>query len=145
MKPGVTTEFETTEFAGITAKIINPYPSPFTVLDMTIKPGFGAPAHISSTEDKLFIVIEGQLKYLIGDKTETVGPGARVIIPRGVIHGFTNIGVGDARGCPRARREWRPLEAATSTVAKSETKRVGASCATAYRADLSNTRLDANA
>ena len=35
MKPGVTTEFETTEFAGITAKIINPYPSPFTVLDMT--------------------------------------------------------------------------------------------------------------
>ena len=61
MKPGVTTEFETTEFAGITAKIINPYPNPFTVLDMTIKPGFGAPAHISSTEDKLFLVIEGQL------------------------------------------------------------------------------------
>jgi hypothetical protein len=59
MKPGVTTEFETTEFAGITAKIINPYPSPFTVLDMTIKPGFGAPAHISSTEDKLFMLIEG--------------------------------------------------------------------------------------
>jgi hypothetical protein len=58
MKPGVTTEFETTEFAGIT-KIINPYPSPFTILDMTIKPGFGAPAHISSTEDKLFMVIEG--------------------------------------------------------------------------------------
>ena len=77
MKPGVTTEFETTEFAGITAKIINPYPNPFTVLDMTIKPGFGAPAHISSTEDKLFMVIEGQLKYLIGDKTEIVGPGAR--------------------------------------------------------------------
>nr|WP_245289071.1 cupin domain-containing protein [Bradyrhizobium sp.] len=97
MKPGVTTEFETTEFAGIAAKIINPFPSPFTVIDMTIKPGFGAPAHISSTEDKLFMVIEGQLKYLIGDKTEIVGPGARVIIPRGVIHGFTNVGIGEAR------------------------------------------------
>jgi quercetin dioxygenase-like cupin family protein len=99
MKPGVTTEFETTEFAGITAKIINPYPSPFTILDMTIKPGFGAPAHISSTEDKLFMVIEGQLKYLIGDKTETV-----------VIHGFTNIGVGDARhilvSTPRRHEEF---------------------------------------
>ena len=110
MKPGVTTEFETTEFAGITAKIINPYPSPFTVLDMTIKPGFGAPAHISSTEDKLFMVIEGQLKYLIGDKTEIVGPGARVIIPRGVIHGFTNVGIGDARhilvSTPRRHEEF---------------------------------------
>jgi glyoxylate utilization-related uncharacterized protein len=112
---------------------------------MTIKPGFGAPAHISSTEDTLFIVIEGQLKYLIGDKTETVGPGAHGIIPRGVIHRFTNVGVGDAARAPRARREWRPLGAATATVAKSETKRVGASCATAYRADLSDTRLNANA
>jgi mannose-6-phosphate isomerase-like protein (cupin superfamily) len=69
---------------------------------MTIKPGFGAPAHISSTEDTLFIVIEGQLKYLIGDKTETVGPGAHGIIPRGVIHRFTNVGVGDAARAPRA-------------------------------------------
>jgi quercetin dioxygenase-like cupin family protein len=110
MEAGITTEFETTEFAGITTKIVNPYPNPFTVLDMTITPGFGAPAHISSTEDKLFIVIEGQLKYLIGDKTETVGPGARVIVPRGVIHGFTNIGPGDARhilvSTPRRHEEF---------------------------------------
>lgn len=110
MEPGVTTEFETTKFAGISAKIINPYPGPFTVLDMTIAPGFGAPAHISSTEDKLFIVIEGQMKYLIGDKTETVGPGTRVTIPRGVIHGFTNVGVDDARhilvSSPRRHEEF---------------------------------------
>ncbi|MGM4961690.1 hypothetical protein ACT4MK_01805 (plasmid) [Bradyrhizobium barranii] len=69
MKPGVTTEFETTEFAGIAAKIINPFPSPFTVIDMTIKPGFGAPAHISSTEDKLFMVIEGQKRQPLGNKS----------------------------------------------------------------------------
>ncbi|MGC1303182.1 MAG: cupin domain-containing protein [Caulobacteraceae bacterium] len=110
MKPGVATEFETTQFAGITAKIINPYPSPFTVLDMVITPGFGAPAHISSTEDKLFIVIEGRLKYLIGDETETASPGARVIVPRGVVHGFTNVGDGDARhilvSTPRRHEEF---------------------------------------
>ena len=55
-------------------------------------------------------MIEGQLKYLIGDKTEIVGPGARVIIPRGVIHGFTNVGVGDARhilvSTPRRHEEF---------------------------------------
>jgi quercetin dioxygenase-like cupin family protein len=110
MQADITTEFETTEFAGITAKIINPYPSPFTVLDMTIKPGFGAPAHTSATEDKLFIVIEGRLKYLMGDKTEVAGPGARVLIPRGTVHGFTNVGSSDARhilvSTPRRHEEF---------------------------------------
>ena len=110
MKADVTTEFETTEFAGITAKIINPYPSPFTMLDMTIKPGFGAPAHVSATEDKTFVVIEGRIKYLIGDKTEVVEQGARVQIPRGTVHGFTNVGSGDARhilvSTPRRHEEF---------------------------------------
>jgi quercetin dioxygenase-like cupin family protein len=110
METGITTEFETTQFAGLTTKVINPYPSPSTVLDMTITPGFGAPAHISSTEDKLFMVIEGQIKYLIGDKKETVGPGARVMVPRGVIHGFTNVGVDTARhilvSTPRRHEEF---------------------------------------
>ena len=97
MEAGITTKFEQTEFEGIAAKVINPYPSPFTILDMTIKPGFGAPAHISATEDKLFIVLQGKLKYLIGDKAEIAEPGARVNAPRGVVHGFTNVGPGEAR------------------------------------------------
>src|SRR6201993_1884181 len=103
-------EFETTEFAGITTKIINPYPNPFTMLDMTIKPGFGAPAHISATEDKTFVVIEGQMKYLIGEATQVVEPGARVLIPRGTVHGFSNVSAGDARqilvSTPRRHEEF---------------------------------------
>ena len=110
MEAGVTTKFEQTDFAGISARIINPDTSPFTILDMTIKPGFGAPAHISASEDKLFIVLEGTLKYLIGDSTEIVGPGARVQVPKGVVHGFTNVGAGDARhilvSTPRRHEEF---------------------------------------
>lgn len=110
MEAGVTTKFEQTDFAGIHARIINPDTSPFTILDMTIKPGFGAPAHISASEDKLFIVLEGTLKYLIGDKTEIVGPGARVQVPKGVVHGFTNVGSVDARhilvSTPRRHEEF---------------------------------------
>jgi quercetin dioxygenase-like cupin family protein len=64
---------------------------------MVIQPGFGAPAHISPGEDKLFIVIQGKLKYLLGDKTEIAEPGARVQAAKGVIHGFTNVGEGEAR------------------------------------------------
>jgi quercetin dioxygenase-like cupin family protein len=110
MEAGITIEFEQTDFAGISAKIINSDTSPFTILDMRIKPGFGAPAHVSATEDKLFIVLEGTLKYRIGDSTEVVEHGARVQVPRGMVHGFTNVGVGDARhilvSTPRRHEEF---------------------------------------
>ena len=110
MEAGITTEFEQTDFAGISAKIINPGTSPCTVLDMRVKPGFGAPAHVSASEDKLFIVLEGTLKYLIGDKTEVVEPGARVQVPKGIVHGFTNVGPVDARhilvSTPRRHEEF---------------------------------------
>jgi quercetin dioxygenase-like cupin family protein len=106
----ITTNFETTVFAGLTTKIVNPDESSFTVLDMTIKPGFGAPAHISEGEDKLFIVLEGQLKYLVGDQTEVAAPGARVLVPKGVVHGFTNVGAAEARhilvSSPRRHEEF---------------------------------------
>src|SRR5262249_48363248 len=91
-------------------KTINPSPSPFTILHMTIKPGFGAPAPISATEDKLFIVMEGRVKYRIGDRTEVVEQGARVQIPRGTVHGFTNVGSTAARqilvSTPRRHEEF---------------------------------------
>jgi len=110
MEAGITTKFEQTEFAGISTRIINPRSSPFTILDMTIKPGFGAPAHVSSTEDKLFVVLEGTLKYLVGDRTEIADPGARVQVPKGMVHGFTNVGLGDARhilvSTPRRHEEF---------------------------------------
>ena len=110
MEAGITTKFEQTDFAGISAKIINPGASPFTILDMKIKPGSGAPAHISASEDKLFIVLEGTLKYLVGDRTEVVESGARVQVPKGVVHGFTNVGPVDARhilvSTPRRHEEF---------------------------------------
>ncbi|MBR1121400.1 cupin domain-containing protein [Bradyrhizobium lablabi] len=110
MEAGITTKFEQTDFAGINARIINADTSLFTILDMTIKPGFGAPAHISASEDKLFVVLEGTLKYLIGDRTEVAGPGARVQVPKGIVHGFTNVGTGDARhilvSTPRRHEEF---------------------------------------
>jgi quercetin dioxygenase-like cupin family protein len=92
METGITLDFETTEFAGMKTRILNPYPSPFTMLEMTIQPGYGAPAHISITEDKLFIVLSGEIKYLIGEETHLVPVGARVQVARGVVHGFTNVG-----------------------------------------------------
>src|SRR5215467_13095180 len=118
MQSGITTDFETTEFAGIRTRIINADDSPYTVLDMTIQPGFGAPAHISPGEDKLFIVIQGTLKYLVGDTVDIAEAGARVQVAKGVVHGFTNMGNGEARhilvSTPRHHEEFfRALHAMT--------------------------------
>ena len=110
MDAGIALEFETTVFAGIATKIINPASCAFTVLDMSIEPGFGAPAHISFGEDKLFIVLEGRLKYLVDDRIEFAGAGARITVPKGSVHGFTNVGHGIARhiliSTPRRHEEF---------------------------------------
>jgi quercetin dioxygenase-like cupin family protein len=110
MESGVTLEFETTEFAGIKTRILNPYPSAFTMLEMTIQPGYGAPAHVSVTEDKLFIVLSGEIKYRIGEETHLVPVGARVQVARGVVHGFTNVGADVAKhilvSTPRRHEEF---------------------------------------
>lgn len=50
------------------------------------------------------------MKYRIGDRTEVVEQGARVQIPRGTVHGFTNVGSATARhilvSTPRRHEEF---------------------------------------
>ena len=51
--------------------------------------------HLLQTER--FDVIEGRLRWRIGERTIEGGPGSSVEIPPGVPHGFRNAGAGDAR------------------------------------------------
>lgn len=133
MQSGITTDFETTQFSGLNTRIINANDSPCTVLDMTIQPGFGAPAHISFHEDKLFIVIQGTLRYLIGDTVKIAEAGARVQAAKGVVHGFTNIGDGEARhilvSTPRHHEEFfRALHAMTQSQQQHLLAEIAAKC-----------------
>ena len=62
------------------------------VLDTT-PPGAGPPPHIHHHEDELFMIIEGQYRFLAnGEWTETVGAGTVVYTPRGGLHTFKNVG-----------------------------------------------------
>jgi quercetin dioxygenase-like cupin family protein len=50
--------------------------------------GNGPPPHVHSSEDELFLIVEGEYRiYLNGDWT-TVGPGSVVYLPRGSVHTF---------------------------------------------------------
>jgi quercetin dioxygenase-like cupin family protein len=50
------------------------------------QPGFGPPRHIHDTADEWFYIVEGQMQFLVGDRTFECGRGGLVFIPRGTVH-----------------------------------------------------------
>ena len=51
--------------------------------------GFGSPIHIHSDDDEFFVVLEGDVRFRLGDEDVDVGPRSFVHGPPGVAHGFT--------------------------------------------------------
>lgn len=62
----------------------------FSLVECAAAPGAGAPPHSHRVDDEAFYVLEGEFAFMIGDKTETVGPGSFRFVPAGTAHAFTN-------------------------------------------------------
>ena len=68
------------------------------VFDMSFQPGWeGVDAHSHADHVDSFYVLEGEAEFLVGDRAVRGGPGTFVSIPRGVVHGFRNVGDGVLR------------------------------------------------
>jgi quercetin dioxygenase-like cupin family protein len=50
--------------------------------------GFGPPLHVHSREDEAMYVLEGRIRFRLGDDEFVAGPGTWVWQPRGVPHTF---------------------------------------------------------
>ncbi|MEX1255490.1 MAG: cupin domain-containing protein [Dehalococcoidia bacterium] len=50
----------------------------------------GPPLHIHQRNDEAFFVLEGNLRFRVGEETVTVGPGGFVFVPAGTAHSFAN-------------------------------------------------------
>ena len=61
------------------------------MFELTVGPGARVPpAHSHSGNEEIVYVLEGKLRYSVGDETRDLGPGDRMHTPRGVVHAFSN-------------------------------------------------------
>ena len=63
----------------------------FSLLAITVASGGFAPLpHVHRREAELFVVVAGELEFLVGDEVRTLGPGGTLHVPAGVLHQFRN-------------------------------------------------------
>ena len=60
-------------------------------------PQGGPPPHLHTREDETFHVLEGELEFVVGERTLSTSAGSVVYAPRGVLHGFRNVGTTHSR------------------------------------------------
>ena len=55
-----------------------------------VPPGAGIAPHKHMTRVEFFYVLEGELRFIVGDETIDVGPGTSVIVPKAERHAYSN-------------------------------------------------------
>ncbi|MDY7094863.1 MAG: cupin domain-containing protein [Acidobacteriota bacterium] len=64
----------------------------YSVIVSNVPPGGGPPRHVHQHEDELFYVLRGDFEFFSGDTTVRASKGALLSLPRGLPHGFRNVG-----------------------------------------------------
>lgn len=68
-----------------------------TALENVVAPGDGPPLHVHDAEDEAWHVIEGTLRFQLGEEIAEAPAGSFVFVPRGTPHCFANAGEQPAR------------------------------------------------
>ena len=69
----------------------------YSVFEQTVPPQAGVPPHIHHQESEAFYVLEGEFELITGGNATEAGAGEFVLVPRGVVHSFRNLGTTPAR------------------------------------------------
>ena len=64
----------------------------FSVVEFVSDPGNGVGAHVHSKEDEIVYLLEGTIEVTLADSTLTVEAGSCALLPRGIPHGYVNVG-----------------------------------------------------
>jgi quercetin dioxygenase-like cupin family protein len=68
-----------------------------TAFENVVAPGDGPPLHTHANEDETMYVIEGEVRFKLGDEVRAAPAGSFVFVPRGAPHAWQNVGDGPAR------------------------------------------------
>lgn len=69
----------------------------FSLLEALVPPRTGPPPHRHNAEDETFVLLEGTLEIHVGDDAYRAEAGAVVLVPKGTVHHFANVGEGLAK------------------------------------------------
>lgn len=79
--------------AGIVCKVSSASTNgAYTVLELSLPVGAGAPLHSHQREDEVFYILEGSCEILINGTNYLAETGAVVVLPKNTAHGFRNTG-----------------------------------------------------
>lgn len=63
------------------------------VVDTWIEPGGGLPAHLHPRQEERWSVIEGEIRFQLGDTKRVIGPkDGEMIVPAGTVHSLASVG-----------------------------------------------------
>lgn len=71
-----------------TIKVLGAASGSMSVVEFLGPRGFGPPQHRHEDEDELFVVLDGELRFFLGDDEVTGGAGSLAFLPRAVPHAF---------------------------------------------------------
>ena len=64
----------------------------FSMIVIITQPGKGVDLHVHENEDELVYLLQGEIEVTLGDQKMLAVPGVTALLPRGIAHGFTNVG-----------------------------------------------------
>ena len=94
----------------------------FSVIELITEPGQSVAVHVHQHEDELVYVIDGQIEVTLGDQHMKAGAGIMALLPRGIPHGFTNIGDRPSRLLVRPDRQMLPFRLSHTCLAPRENR-----------------------
>jgi mannose-6-phosphate isomerase-like protein (cupin superfamily) len=69
----------------------------YSMMQQTSPPQGGPPPHIHHNVDEALYVVEGEVEFLVGDRTTRVTAGSLAYVPKGTLHTFKNVGTSPSR------------------------------------------------